>query len=605
MNKMASLPPADPTQTKLEKAVTKMPKPKELEAPDMKPEDLPAPGSGPFGTTLTGAGSIPSAPAITPNVTGDKTPQALLTTTTDIAKQTTQAQKEPMKMARYALARRMTFRGLNISIETDKGEKRHWYDPHNKEKGTTTMKHPYGYIRRTKGVDGDHVDVYVGPNEQAKNVYIIHQMKAPEFKQYDEDKCMLGFDSADAAKKAYLAHYNKPGFFGSMTTMSFDDFKKKVLKSFELKQPHKIAEAIMHPQLKTAYLVGAQHAKFAFDQATATAPTAVPVGAMQPNVLGGLLDTAESSLGSLYAKGKQGLGKAYQAGESGLDRLLAALKKRKPAKSPEQKKEASAALLKALLLAGGLGGAGYGLKQLAGSQTARNVSGARTERGLEAAGLGKQGAAAEDDRLAQEFKQDLQRRAGSIGAVMGGAVGGLPAMALRNPKHQILAALLGVGAGGLGGWYAGKHHGSNVFEDIKERLAKERLAQKEGQAMPSGEPMMPPDQATADTAVPPELAAPALGDPNFWGGSSAAAGPEVAGLGGSAEDVIGLLPAGTFQGMNVRITPDGQKSTGLKVTPEAIDAPQALKAVFQAEPTARVEITTPDTPSSVTSFKET
>lgn len=517
MNKMASLPPADPTQTKLEKAVTKMPKPKELEAPDMKPEDLPAPGSGPFGTTLTGAGSIPSAPAITPNVTGDKTPQALLTTTTDIAKQTTQAQKEPMKMARYALARRMTFRGLNISIETDKGEKRHWYDPHNKEKGTTTMKHPYGYIRRTKGVDGDHVDVYVGPNEQAKNVYIIHQMKAPEFKQYDEDKCMLGFDSADAAKKAYLAHYNKPGFFGSMTTMSFDDFKKKVLKSFELKQPHKIAEAIMHPQLKTAYLVGAQHAKFAFDQATATAPTAVPVGAMQPNVLGGLLDTAESSLGSLYAKGKQGLGKAYQAGESGLDRLLAALKKRKPAKSPEQKKEASAALLKALLLAGGLGGAGYGLKQLAGSQTARNVSGERTRQGLEAAGL-------------------------------------------------------------LG---------------------------KEGQAQPGMEPMLPPDRATADTAVPPELAAPALGDPNFWGGSSAAAGPEVAGLGGSAEDVIGLLPAGTFQGMNVRITPDGQKSTGLKVTPEAIDAPQALKAVFQAEPTARVEITTPDTPSSVTSFKET
>lgn len=112
--------------------------------------------------------------------------------------------------------------------------------------------------------------------------------------------------------------------------------------------------------------------------------------------------------------------------------------------------------------------------------------------------------------------------------------------------------------------------------------------------------MMPPDQATADTAAP--MPSPGLGDPNFWGGGAAAPG---AGMPtGNAEDVINLLPAGTFQGMNVRITPDGQKSTGLKVTPEAIDAPEGLKALFATEPTARVEITQPETPSSVTSFKE-
>jgi hypothetical protein len=697
-----ALPPQDPTQQKLEKAVTKMPKPKELEAPELNQDQIPAPGSGPFGTSLIGAGSLPSAPTITSNVTGDRTPAPLLTTTTDIAKQTTQQQKEPMKMARYKLSRRMTFRDFNISIETDKGELRHWYDPHNKEKGTTKMTHPYGYIRRTKGVDGDHVDVYVGPNEQAKNVYIVHQMKAPEFKAYDEDKCMLGFDSAEAAKAAYLKNFNDNRFFGSMTTMPYDDFKKKVLKSFDLKRPHKIAEAIMNPHLKTAYLTGADMAKTAFEKeaftliealiaagllgtaggagsgkqiarateegagpggrlgaalgggtggalgtvggvyggarlsnllrrlplpaalqslgtigalagggfggygvgqalggragqaigeaemarqpggskkegaAPPTAPTAVPIAA-QPDVLGGLLDTAESGLSSAYQAGKAGLGKAYSVGESGLDRLLAALKKRPEIKKPPQKKTAgygpniitdadkggpkseadlpaetpserpqrlpvrplppdprtlpkppmatnldktgSAALLKALLLAGGLGGAGYGLHQLTGSQTAENVSGERTRRGLEAAGL-------------------------------------------------------------LG---------------------------KEGQAMPAGEPMMPPEQAAADTAMPPEAAgaAPALGDPNFWAGGGAPGSAAAAAAGAqSAEEVIGLLPAGTFQGMNVRITPDGQKSTGLKVTPEAIDAPEALKAVFQAEPTARVEITTPETPASVTSFRE-
>ena len=147
-----------------------------------------------------------------------------------------------LKTARYRLSRRMTFRGLQISVETDKGEKRHWYDSHNKEHGTTTMKHAYGYIRRTEGVDGDHVDVYVGPNEDAKNVYVVHQMKAPDFKKFDEDKCMLGFNTLEEAKKAYLAHYNKLGFLGSVTTMPFEEFKEKVMKTYD--HPKKIAEVV-------------------------------------------------------------------------------------------------------------------------------------------------------------------------------------------------------------------------------------------------------------------------------------------------------------------------------------------------------------------------
>ena len=86
----------------------------------------------------------------------------------------------------HRLSRRLTFRGLDISIETDKGELRHWFDPHANKSGTTKMTLPYGYIRRTEGVDGDHVDCFVGPDEQAKNVYVVHQMKAPDFKVYDD-----------------------------------------------------------------------------------------------------------------------------------------------------------------------------------------------------------------------------------------------------------------------------------------------------------------------------------------------------------------------------------------------------------------------------------
>jgi len=133
------------------------------------------------------------------------------------------------KMAARKLEGRLTFRGLEISIETDKGSKREWHDPHSGESGSTLMKFPYGYIRKTLGTDGDHVDVYVGPNEAADNVYIVNQMKKPDFKTFDEQKCMLGFDNAIAAKKAYLDHYNDDRFFGSMATLSFEEFKTKVL----------------------------------------------------------------------------------------------------------------------------------------------------------------------------------------------------------------------------------------------------------------------------------------------------------------------------------------------------------------------------------------
>ena len=119
----------------------------------------------------------------------------------------------------------MKVHGMDISIETDKGECRHWYDPHNDENGVTKMKYPYGYIRRTEGADDEHVDVYVGPSIEGTTVYVIHQNKAPDFNEYDEDKVMIGFESAKDAKQAYLGHYNNPKFFGSMDIMSIDEFK--------------------------------------------------------------------------------------------------------------------------------------------------------------------------------------------------------------------------------------------------------------------------------------------------------------------------------------------------------------------------------------------
>lgn len=126
------------------------------------------------------------------------------------------------------LARRMKLHGLDVSIETDKGQNRHWYDPNAEgEKGVTKMKYPYGYIRRTMGADDECVDVYVGPNKDSKRVFVIRQMKKPDFTKYDECKVMMGFETPKEAKQAYLTHYNSPKFFGSMKEMDVDSFKEK------------------------------------------------------------------------------------------------------------------------------------------------------------------------------------------------------------------------------------------------------------------------------------------------------------------------------------------------------------------------------------------
>lgn len=123
------------------------------------------------------------------------------------------------------------FQGLPISIENKKGSTRKWYDPHEKREGSTTMHFDYGYIRRTEGMDGDHVDVYLGPHSEATTAYVVHQMKGPDFSKFDEDKVMLGFASEDEARLAYLKQYDKPGFFGGITAIPMSQFKEKVAQT--------------------------------------------------------------------------------------------------------------------------------------------------------------------------------------------------------------------------------------------------------------------------------------------------------------------------------------------------------------------------------------
>jgi len=143
---------------------------------------------------------------------------------------------ETMQKARK-LDGRINFNGLEVSIETGRSRCRVWYDPHNKSEGMSRMALPYGYIKGTLGTDGDHVDVFVGPDHSAPEVYVIHTTKAPDFTEYDEDKCVLGVGSPEAAQRAFSASYSDPQFYGGMSIWPFEEFKAHVLSSEAKGQP--------------------------------------------------------------------------------------------------------------------------------------------------------------------------------------------------------------------------------------------------------------------------------------------------------------------------------------------------------------------------------
>ena len=115
--------------------------------------------------------------------------------------------------------------GLDIAIENRKGSVRKGVDRDGKP-WRTVMKHPYGYLKGTKGKDGEEIDVYVGPHKDAPIAHVVHQHKA-DGTGHDEDKVMLGFKNKAHARSAYLAHYNDPKFLGPISSLTVDEMKQR------------------------------------------------------------------------------------------------------------------------------------------------------------------------------------------------------------------------------------------------------------------------------------------------------------------------------------------------------------------------------------------
>lgn len=141
----------------------------------------------------------------------------------EVAPEPTDAQKEAGNYKKGHLK----LQGLDIALENPKGSTRSGTDKDGKA-WQSTMAHDYGYIKRTLGADGDHVDVFIGEQPDSETVYVVDQVD-PKTGKFDEHKVMMGFADEQAAQAGYLANYEK-GWkgLGSIKAMPVEEFKRWV-----------------------------------------------------------------------------------------------------------------------------------------------------------------------------------------------------------------------------------------------------------------------------------------------------------------------------------------------------------------------------------------
>lgn len=125
--------------------------------------------------------------------------------------------------------------GYDIVLENPKGSIRSGKDANGKA-WSITMNYDYGYISRTEGVDGDHIDVYLSANPASGKVYVVDQINQSDG-SFDEHKVMYGFPSMEAAREAYASQYEDGWKVGPITEVSREEFKKWVESSHRKTKP--------------------------------------------------------------------------------------------------------------------------------------------------------------------------------------------------------------------------------------------------------------------------------------------------------------------------------------------------------------------------------
>lgn len=117
--------------------------------------------------------------------------------------------------------------GLDIAIENARGANREGI--HNGKSWRVCMPAHYGYIKRTEGADGDHVDAYIGPHTKCPRVFIINQKDAKTGK-FDEHKAFLGFATKQQVINTYRKAFSdgksdeRMGYIAEMSVEQFKDW---------------------------------------------------------------------------------------------------------------------------------------------------------------------------------------------------------------------------------------------------------------------------------------------------------------------------------------------------------------------------------------------
>lgn len=138
--------------------------------------------------------------------------------------------------------RTKTVGGLQLKLELLPGDVRSGTSPEGKA-WTKEMTAAYGYVPKTRGADGEAVDVYVNPSllethgaaEQAPllgHVYVVHQQKKEG--GFDEDKVMVGWPTEAQALEVYKQHGPPWGLAETdgVTALSWDDFVDDYLTQY-------------------------------------------------------------------------------------------------------------------------------------------------------------------------------------------------------------------------------------------------------------------------------------------------------------------------------------------------------------------------------------
>lgn len=121
--------------------------------------------------------------------------------------------------------KQVNFRGLKIFIENPSGSTRSGVDK-NGEMWSTKLPYHYGFIGDTESdADGDHIDVFLGPDPTSRKVFIVDRMEDGEF---DEHKVMLGWNDLLKAEKAYVRCYDSPqsAGLGAISELDWIEFIK-------------------------------------------------------------------------------------------------------------------------------------------------------------------------------------------------------------------------------------------------------------------------------------------------------------------------------------------------------------------------------------------